>query len=169
MASPPSSTNTSPLNITTDPQTIQILSSKIADQPFKKKSTTHAPLHKYQLTHNLLYERHFFGDSFISAHLQRLQNGVFISPNIHSGSAPADLTEHFSKTFVTFAAIAFTLHPSLSEDHRFKSAVIEIRATNSDGVPLKVLRFAPHLAYGRISSASLKWNFQVSWDGNTQA
>lgn len=167
MALPPSST-TSPLNITTDPQTIQILSSKIADQPFKKKSTTHAPLHKYQLTHNLLYERHFFGDSFISAHLQRLQNGVFISPNIHSGSAPADLTEHFSKTFVTFAAIAFTLHPSLSEDHRFKSAVIEIRATNSDGVPLKVLRFAPHLAYGRISSASLKWNFQVSWDRNTQ-
>ncbi|KAH7418118.1 hypothetical protein BKA64DRAFT_700655 [Cadophora sp. MPI-SDFR-AT-0126] len=159
MASPSSSAG--PLDLTTDPQTTQIFSSKTAEPPIKIKTNTHIPLHKYQLTHNLLYERHFFGDSFISAHLQRLQNGVFISPNIHSASAPNDQGEHYSKTFVTFAAIAFTLHPSLSEDHRFKSAVIEIRATNHDGSPLKVLRFAPHLAFGRISSASLKWNFQL--------
>ncbi|KAK0112978.1 hypothetical protein ONS95_014692 [Cadophora gregata] len=160
MASSPSS-STAPLSLTTDPQTAQVISCKTAEPPIKFETNTHIPLHKYQLTHNLLYERHFFGDSFISAHLQRLQNGVFISPNVHPTSAVDDQGEHFSKTFVTFAAIAFTLHPSLSEDHRFKSAVIEIRATTRDGAPLKVLRFAPHLAFGRISSASLKWNFQL--------
>lgn len=128
----------------------------------KPRINSHVPLHKYELTHNLLYERHFFGESYISAHLRRLQNGVFVSPNIHPDSTPDQQDKHLSKTYVTFAAISFTLHPSLSEDHRFTSAVIEIKATNGDGQQLRVLRFAPHLAFGRISSASLKWNFQVS-------
>ncbi len=123
---------------------------------------SHIPLHKYELTHNLLYERHFFGESYISAHLRRLQNGVFVSPNIHPSSASDQGDEHLSKTYVTFVAISFTLHPSLSEEHRFTSAVIEIKATNDDGQQLRVLRFAPHQVFGRISSASLKWNFQVS-------
>lgn len=126
----------------------------------RPKFNSHNPLQKYQLTHNLLYERHFFGESYISAHLRRLQNGVFVSPNIHPASCTDQDDEHFSKTYVTFAAISFTLHPLLSEDHRFTSAVIEIKATNDDGEALRVLRFAPHLAFGRISSASLKWNFQ---------
>ncbi|KAK6585433.1 hypothetical protein PZA11_002160 [Diplocarpon coronariae] len=152
------------LNITTDSATSQVISRKNT-QPIKAngkiKTSTHIPLAKYQLTHNLLYERHFFGESYISAHLTRLQNGVFVSPNIHPDSNPDQQNEHLSKTYVTFVAIAFTLHPSLSEDHRFNSAVLEIKATNEDGEYLRVLRFAPHLAFGRISSASLKWNFQL--------
>ncbi|KAL2074510.1 hypothetical protein VTL71DRAFT_8288 [Oculimacula yallundae] len=160
MATEPSS-STTPLNLTTDTTTSAIIDTKTTKPPIKVKTTTHIPLQKYQLTHNLLYERHFFGDSYISAHLQRLQNGVFISPNIHPSSAPGEQGEHLSKTYVTFAAIAFTLHPSLSEDHRFQSATVEIKATNPDGSLLRILRFAPHLAFGRISSASLKWNFQL--------
>ncbi|KAG4442620.1 hypothetical protein IFR05_001876 [Cadophora sp. M221] len=156
-----SASSTAPLNVTTDTESSKVIEAKTSKPPIKVKINTHIPLHKYQLTHNLLYERHFFGDSFISAHLQRLQNGVFISPNIHPNSAPDEQGEHLSKTYVTFAAIAFTLHPSLSEDHRFKSATVEIKATNHDGTLLRVLRFAPHLAFGRISSASLKWNFQL--------
>ncbi|PBP24378.1 hypothetical protein BUE80_DR004629 [Diplocarpon rosae] len=153
-----------PLDITTDPATSQGISRK-STQPVKAnrkiKARTHIPLAKYQLTHNLLYERHFFGETYISAHLTRLQNGVFVSPNIHPDSNSDQQEEHLSKTYVTFVAIAFTLHPSLSEDHRFNSAVLEIKATNEDGESLRILRFAPHLAFGRISSASLKWNFQL--------
>ncbi|KAK2630308.1 hypothetical protein QTJ16_001128 [Diplocarpon rosae] len=153
-----------PLDMTTDPATSQSISRK-STQPIKAngriKTRTHIPLAKYQLTHNLLYERHFFGETYISAHLTRLQNGVFVSPNIHPDSNPDQQEDHLSKTYVTFVAIAFTLHPSQSEDHRFNSAVLEIKATNEDGESLRILRFAPHLAFGRISSASLKWNFQL--------
>jgi len=49
---------------------------------------------------------------------------------------------------VSFVAITFTFHPVTSagsNDHRFKSAVIEINA-KSKGAPLKILKFAPHLA-----------------------
>ncbi|CZS93340.1 hypothetical protein WAI453_000958 [Rhynchosporium graminicola] len=150
-----------PLDLMSDITTSQMLDSKTTKPPIKFKTNTHIPLQKYQLTHNLLYERYFFGESYISGHLQRLQNGVFISPNIHPSSAPDEQGVHFSKTYVTFVAIAFTLHPSLSEEHRFQSATVEIRAANQDVSLLRILRFAPHLAFGRISSASLKWNFQL--------
>ncbi|KAJ5054740.1 uncharacterized protein L3040_001005 [Drepanopeziza brunnea f. sp. 'multigermtubi'] len=159
----PTHSPTAPLSITTDPSTSEAIS-RISTQPVKAhgkiKTATHIPLHKYQLTHNLLYERHFFGESYISAHLTRLQNGVFVSPNIHADANWDQQDERLSKTFVTFVAIAFTFHPSLSEEHRFNSAVIEITAKNGAGEPLRVLRFAPHMVYGRISSASLRWNFQ---------
>ncbi|CZS90143.1 uncharacterized protein RAG0_01299 [Rhynchosporium agropyri] len=155
------SSSPTPLDLTSDITTSQMLDFKTTKPPIKFKTTTHIPLQKYQLTHNLLYERYFFGESYISGHLQRLQSGVFISPNIHPSSAPDEQGVHFSKTYVTFVAIAFTLHPSLSEEHRFQSATVEIRAANQDGSLLRILRFAPHLAFGRISSASLKWNFQL--------
>ncbi|KAB8295763.1 hypothetical protein EYC80_008588 [Monilinia laxa] len=52
--------------------------------------------------------------------------------------------------------------------HRFESAVIDIRVKDEDiggkGGEMRYLRFlkyAPHQAYGRISTESLKWNFQL--------
>lgn len=63
---------------------------------------------------------------------------------------------------VTFVAITFTLHPSLSVDHRFTQMVIEVIANDIDtqsqhqGSLLRFIKYAPHLAYGRISTESLK-------------
>lgn len=111
------------------------------------------PQDQFQITRHLLYERDFGGDAYVSAHLQRLQNGCFTDKNVHE----ADMLH------VTFAAVTFTFHPSLSDTHRFKSAMITITASSSpDGCPIKFLKFAPHLAFGRISSASLKWYFQLA-------
>ncbi|RDL40680.1 uncharacterized protein BP5553_00659 [Venustampulla echinocandica] len=111
------------------------------------------PQDQFQITRHLLYERDFGGDAYVSAHLQRLQNGCFTDKNMHE----PDMLH------VTFAAITFTFHPSLSDVHRFRSAVITITANSSpDGNPIKFLKFAPHLAFGRISSASLKWYFQLA-------
>lgn len=52
--------------------------------------------------------------------------------------------------------------------HRFESAVIDIRVKDKGtggkvgGTEyLRFLKYAPHQAYGRISTESLKWNFQL--------
>ncbi|PVH70434.1 hypothetical protein DL98DRAFT_661167 [Cadophora sp. DSE1049] len=49
----------------------------------------------------------------------------------------------------------------LSYGHGLESAVIEIKAKSNKNEELRFLKFAPHLAYGRISSESLKWTFQL--------
>ncbi|KAF4628317.1 hypothetical protein G7Y89_g9834 [Cudoniella acicularis] len=118
----------------------------------KPRDNKNGPDHKFQVNQHLLYERDFGGETFVSAHLQRLQNGCFTDKNIHSENM----------LHVTFAAITFTFHPALSEEHRFRSAVITIAANSSSGQPIRFLKFAPHLAFGKISSASLKWNFQLA-------
>ena len=116
-----------------------------------QEENKNGPDHKYQINQHVLYEREFPGATYVSAHLQRLQNGLFSHNNLHNKD-----TMH-----VTFAAITFTLHPSVSISHRFTSANIIITARSEDEEPIRFLRFAPHLAYGRISSSSLKWNFQL--------
>ena len=96
------------------------------------------PDHKFQVNHDLLYEREFERGAFVSAHLQRLQNGVFTDSKLHAKDP----------LHVSFAAITFTFHPvtsSGSADHRFESAVIEIVA-KSNGLPLRFIKHAPHLA-----------------------
>jgi hypothetical protein len=108
------------------------------------------PDHKYQVNGQLLYEREFHGHAYASAHLQRLQHGVFDDDMVHDKN-----TLH-----VTFVAVTFTFHPSLSISHRFESAIIEITA-RTENEPLRFVKFAPHLAYGRISSENLKWTFQL--------
>lgn len=115
------------------------------------KPNCNGPDHRYQLNQDLLYEREFGGHTFVSAHLQRLQHGCFTDENVHKKDTP----------HVTFVAITFTFHPSYSEKHRFTSAVITLTAKSQTGQAIRFLKFAPHLAYGRISSASLKWNFKL--------
>jgi hypothetical protein len=110
------------------------------------------PEHKFQINEQLLYEHEFHGKCYVSAHLQRLQHGVFADSNIHGKTA----------LHVTFVAITFVFHPSISLSHRFMAASIEITARGEDNEPLRFVKFAPHLAFGRISTETLKWNFQLS-------
>jgi hypothetical protein len=109
------------------------------------------PHETYQINEDLLFENEFAGETYVSAHLQRLQHGIYTDPNLH--------TKH--TIYVNFAAITFVMHSSRSLDHRFESAIITIKAKSANDEPLRFLKFVPHQAYGRISSESLKWNFQL--------
>jgi hypothetical protein len=116
-----------------------------------RKPNIDGPEHKLQVTEQLLYEHEFRGKCYVSAHLQRLQHGVFADFNLHGKTA----------MHVTFVAITFVFHPSISVRHRFEAATIEITARTEDHEPLRFVKFAPHVAYGRISTETLKWNFQL--------
>jgi hypothetical protein len=116
-----------------------------------QKSNVDGPDHAFQVNETLLYEHEFHGQSYVSCHLQRLQHGIFSSDSLHAKSP----------LHVSFVAVTFTFHPALSIAHRFTSAVIEITARDDSHQPLRFVKFAPHLAYGRISSESLKWSFQL--------
>jgi hypothetical protein len=109
------------------------------------------PDEKYQVNEDLLYENEFPGETYISAHLQRLQHGIYTDANLHTNH-----TRH-----VTFVALTFTMHASQSTSHRFESAIITVKASSEGVERLRFLKFAPHLAYGRMSSESLKWDFQL--------
>jgi hypothetical protein len=109
------------------------------------------PEHKFQVNEQLLYEHEFHGSCYVSAHLQRLQHGVFGDPKIHRSC-----TMH-----VTFVAVTFIFHPSMSLSHRFQSAIIEVTACSENNEQLRFAKFAPHLAYGRISTETLKWTFSL--------
>ncbi|KAF7852447.1 hypothetical protein EAF04_010987 [Stromatinia cepivora] len=113
------------------------------------KSNKNGPDEKYQINSHLLFENSFPGHTFISVHLQRLQHGIYSDANLH--------TKH--TLHVTFVALSFIFHPS-TPAHRFESAVIDIKVKDKGG-NLRFLKYAPHQAYGKISTESLKWNFQL--------
>lgn len=92
------------------------------------------------------------GNAMFPLPLQRLQRGIFSDSNIHGNA-----TVH-----VTFVETMFVFHSSISLSHRFKSAIIETTAREADKEPLRFVKFAPHHAFGRISTETLKWNFQLS-------
>lgn len=117
----------------------------------KQTANVDGPEHAFQVNQTLLYEHEFHGQTYVSCHLQRLQHGIFSSDSLHA-KAPLH---------VSFVALTFTFHPALSISHRFSSAVIEINVRDDDHEPLRFVKFAPHLAYGRISSETLKWSFQL--------
>ncbi|KAF7937193.1 uncharacterized protein EAE98_001507 [Botrytis deweyae] len=123
-----------------------IISSTI---PPTTKSNKNGPDEKYQINSHLLFESSFPGHTFISVHLQRLQHGIYSDANLH--------TKH--TLHVTFVALSFIFHPS-TPAHRFESAVIDIKIRDQRG-NLRFLKYAPHQAYGKISTESLKWNFQL--------
>ncbi|KAJ8065074.1 hypothetical protein OCU04_005787 [Sclerotinia nivalis] len=117
--------------------------------PNINKSNKNGPDEKYQINSHLLFENSFPGHTFISVHLQRLQHGIYSDVNLH--------TKH--TLHVTFVALSFIFHPS-TPAHRFESAVIDIKVKDKGG-NLRFLKYAPHQAYGKISTESLKWNFQL--------
>ena len=53
--------------------------------PVQSVPNIHGPDHKHQLNQILLYERSFSGDVLISAHLQRLQHGIFSDDRVQYG------------------------------------------------------------------------------------
>lgn len=115
------------------------------------KSNKNGPDEKYQLNSHLLFEHSFPGHTYVSVHLQRLQHGIYSDANLH--------TKH--TLHVTFVALSFVFHPS-TPSHRFESSVIEIKVKDTKGNGyLRMLKFAPHQAYGKISTESLKWCFQL--------
>jgi hypothetical protein len=109
------------------------------------------PDHKFQVNEQLLFEHEFHGNCCVSAHLQRLQHGIFRDAGIHGAD-----TMH-----VTFLAIAFVFHPSMPLSHRFQSAIIEVSARSENNESLRFVKFAPHIVYGRISTETLKWTFSL--------
>ncbi|TGO23414.1 hypothetical protein BPAE_0133g00120 [Botrytis paeoniae] len=113
------------------------------------KSNKNGPDEKYQINSHLLFESSFPGHTYISVHLQRLQHGIYSDANLH--------TKH--TLHITFIALSFIFHPS-NPTHRFESAVIDIKVRDHKG-NLRFLKYAPHQAYGKISTESLKWNFQL--------
>ncbi|KAF7948547.1 uncharacterized protein EAE97_003958 [Botrytis byssoidea] len=144
----PSSTSSEStiINTSISPILSTTLSSTI---PFTTKSNKNGPDEKYQINSHLLFESSFPGHTYISVHLQRLQHGIYSDANLHTNH-----TLH-----VTFVALSFILHPS-TPAHRFESAVIDIKVRDQKG-NLRFLKYAPHQAYGKISTESLKWNFQL--------
>ncbi|KAF5873445.1 uncharacterized protein Bfra_004905 [Botrytis fragariae] len=64
-------------------------------------------------------------------------------------------------TYPCISNASNTFHiPSLDPTHRFESALIDIKVRDQKG-NLRFLKYAPHQAYGKISTESLKWNFQL--------
>ncbi len=118
---------------------------------FNQRENIDGPEHRFQVNEQLLFEHEFHDSCYVSAHLQRLQHGIFGDSNIHGAG-----TMH-----VTFLAVTFVFHPSISLSHRFQSVIIEITARSGSDEPLRFVKFAPHLAFGRISTETLKWNFSL--------
>ncbi|TGO85048.1 hypothetical protein BPOR_0437g00060 [Botrytis porri] len=145
---PSSTSSESPIiNTTISPIPSTTISSTIP--PNTTKSNKNGPDEKYQINSHLLFESSFPGHTYISVHLQRLQHGIYSDANLH--------TKH--TLHVTFIALSFIFHPS-TPAHRFESAVIDIKVRDRKE-NLKILKYAPHQAYGKISTESLKWNFQL--------
>jgi len=117
----------------------------------KQQENIDDPEHKFQVNEQLLFEHEFHGGCYVSAHLQRLQHGIFGDSNIHGAGV----------MHVTFIVVTFVFHPSISLSHKFQSAIIEVTARSQSDEPLRFVKFAPHLAYGRISTESLKWTFSL--------
>ncbi|KAF7949207.1 hypothetical protein EAE96_008374 [Botrytis aclada] len=129
--------------------TISPIPSTILSSTNPTKSNKNGPDEKYQINSHLLFESSFPGHTYISVHLQRLQHGIYSGVNLH--------TKH--TLHVTFIALSFIFHPS-TPTHRFENAVIDIKVRDQKG-NLRFLKYAPHQAYGKISTESLKWNFQL--------
>jgi hypothetical protein len=117
----------------------------------------YGPQPQFQLNIQRIYEREFFGGAYISAHLERVQRGVY--KLYHQVGHEKQHQEGFD---VVLVALRFVCHPCDSSIHRIKSAVITINLSASGSGPQpKILKYAPHLAYGRISSSDLTWQFQL--------
>ncbi|CAD6439982.1 b07b42c4-0e40-480b-92e0-0b28b160ac63 [Sclerotinia trifoliorum] len=117
------------------------------------------PDHRYQVFQKTLLEHEYHHeDAFVSASLSRLHHGVYDLDKLNlDGPQPYN---------VTFVAITFVFHPMHSVERRFKRAQISIQAFKTTGEkvtdqPLRIIKFAPHIAFGRYSTENLHWNFSL--------
>ncbi|PQE22312.1 hypothetical protein CJF32_00004672 [Rutstroemia sp. NJR-2017a WRK4] len=120
------------------------------------------PDHRFQIGPKTLFEQDFpYQEAFISASLTRLQHGIYDDEKRLSSYGP-------SPHNVTFVAVTFVFHPMHSVEYRFKRARISIQAFRAGGSPekeadqpLRIIKFAPHIAFGRYSTENLHWTFSL--------
>ncbi|KAJ5127633.1 hypothetical protein N7448_008412 [Penicillium atrosanguineum] len=111
-----------------------------------------------------IYERQLPGDTYITAHVSRLQHGFWDSPAVSDTYA-----EH-----VDFLALSFVFHSAHTLSHRFKSATVRVsvesssensKPTSINGCPSGnpcFLMHAPHLIYGAVSPETMEWSFSLA-------
>lgn len=122
------------------------------------------PNKRLQLFQTSLLEHNFqHEEAFFSASLCRLHHGIYQDEERFQAS---------EGIHVTFVAITFIFHPMNSSKRRFKRAQISIQAFASKktetkslvaqyGPALRIIKFAPHVVYGRVSTESLHWQFSL--------
>jgi hypothetical protein len=144
-----------------------------------KQRDPNQPDYRYQIHQKCIYERSLPGEAYITAHVQRLQQGYYDSPQIHEDTIDD----------VRFVAVNFVFHPSKALSNRFRSAVIRISLLDEadygdslsslalekrrvmdgagggkavSGRKPRFLRHAPHLMFGAVSPENLQWNFNLA-------
>ncbi|KAL3458660.1 hypothetical protein BJX64DRAFT_266121 [Aspergillus heterothallicus] len=128
---------------------------------------------RFNINRPCIYERRLPGNTYITAHIQRLQHGYYSTP------AVSDIDfDH-----VDFLAISFVFHSADTSNHRFKAATIRV---SLDSLPIRCsshhdrssrssrfrsrhrpsyprfLMHAPHLLYGSISPETMQWSYSLS-------
>lgn len=134
----------------------------VAEFPLMQKPSAYGnpegPDHHFQVFQKSLLEYEFHDhDAFVSARIQRIQHGIYSDPDKLQfyGMTSAEMK-------VTFVAVTFAFHPMHSLKHRFQRAIISIQASDDKQHGLRIVKFAPHIAYGRISTETLHWTFSLS-------
>ncbi|KAM0144560.1 hypothetical protein ACHAP3_000589 [Botrytis cinerea] len=126
----------------------------------QQKANPDLPDHRYQVFQKSLLEHEYHHEeAFISASLTRLHHGVYDAGKRLSLYGPPPHN-------VTFVAVTFVFHPMHSVEYRFKRAQISIQAFKAIGgkttnQPLRIIKFAPHIAFGRYSTENLHWTFSL--------
>lgn len=127
-----------------------------------------APDARLDVESRCIYERRLPGEAYITAHVTRLQDGFYDTPDTHG-----DCIEN-----VRFLAVTFVFHPS-ETGHRFQAATVTIGLHDdtdqafTDPTPghkvlkeprnkPKFLRYAPHVLFGGVSPETLDWNFNLT-------
>ncbi|KAJ6134183.1 hypothetical protein N7523_000505 [Penicillium sp. IBT 18751x] len=138
----------------------------ISDDTHKHKKSHDPNMDNPRLLVNraCIYERQLPGDTYITAHVSRLQHGFWDSPAVSDAYA-----EH-----VDFLALSFVFHSAHTLSHRFKSATVRvsvqpsyekqkpklINRSSSDNPHF--LMHAPHLIYGAVSPETMEWSFSLA-------
>jgi hypothetical protein len=147
-------------HVTLTPSSLSVHSAAepvLMQQPITR-GNPEGPDHHFQVFQKSLLEHEFVNhDAFVSARVQRIQHGIYFNP---------DKLQFYGMTSpemkITFVAVTFTFHPMYSLKHRFQRAIINIQASDDKQHGLRIVKFAPHIAYGRISTETLHWNFSLS-------
>lgn len=147
------------------PLTSSPKSSKLGkDASEKLPENLDIPNKRLQLFQTSLLEHIFESEeAFFSASLNRLQHGI---------CQDAERLQSRASIHVTFVAVTFVFHSMNSSNHRFKRAQINVQAFASNktetkstiakfGKALRIIKFAPHVVYGRVSTESLHWQFSL--------
>ncbi|KAL4780571.1 hypothetical protein BJX76DRAFT_337717 [Aspergillus varians] len=128
-------------------------------------SDPNIPDHRLNINRPCIYERHLPGNTYTTAHVQRLQHGYY------STAAVSDRDINH----VDFLAVSFVFHSPDTLSHRFKAATIRASLhypdtnTPSSSRPRHYrtnhphfLMHAPHLLYGSVSPETLQWSYSLS-------